>query len=372
MNSEPKPTGRVAFTPESSANNPTSPRQVHRNHSRTTSDVSNIATPSSSKSTATNTRKRFKENPHLTATGISSIQESFIPVPYDSSSYPNDGNESFGKHFSRIPLEADVDAGGLRIRDVLTSPEQVYYIQAFVQYVGVWMDSFEGSDHFIRTVPYQALDSNMLLNALTACGAKHASSTSPNERDKALFYYNTATTQLLRNLQNPDRNTAECATAAVVLNAYEIMSEKPSHRMSHIAGARALMRECGWDAKISGVGAACFWLNVGTEVLNCLVSKSRMTWDPEEWGVCLRDADSAERVWVQRMIYIAARVANFQAVMARADENIGGNDRVWMEEWQVLADLCDGWDRCCPGTMHPYSHVKPSKPGLDSPFPQIW
>ncbi|KAI1026663.1 hypothetical protein LB505_000664 [Fusarium chuoi] len=71
----------------------------------------------------------------------------------------------------------------------------------------------------------------MLLNALLACGVKHTSLAAPDNHEKALFYYNTATTQLLRSLQNPDRNTAECATTAIVLNVYEIMFASSCARM---------------------------------------------------------------------------------------------------------------------------------------------
>ena len=166
-------------------------------------------------------------------------------------------------------------------REYLNSPEELRFMQAYVTEVGVWMDSLDREEHFSRKVPYHALRCPMLLNALLACGVKHLTLTqqygpvngpgppgpvnghghghgSVHGDDKALFYYDTATTQLLRSLQNPERDTAECAATAVVLNVYEIMSEKPTQRMSHIAGARALIRECGWSARSTGLGAACF------------------------------------------------------------------------------------------------------------------
>ena len=176
-------------------------------------------------------------------------------------------------------------------REYLNSPEELRFMQAYVTEVGVWMDGLDREEHFSRKVPYHALRCPMLLNALLACGVKHltltqqyspAYGTGPGPGpgpgpvsghqghshsgghgngpgdDKALFYYDTATTQLLRSLQNPERDTVECAATAVVLNVYEIMSEKPTQRMSHIAGARALIRECGWSARSTGLGAACF------------------------------------------------------------------------------------------------------------------
>ncbi|KAI7764826.1 hypothetical protein LZL87_004031 [Fusarium oxysporum] len=221
-------------------------------------------------------------------------------------------------------------------RNILTSAEEIHYMQVFVEEVAVWMDSFNREKHFTRSIPYHALRSTMLLNALLACGVKHTSLASPENHDKALFYYNTATTQLLRSLQNPDRNTAECATTAIVLNVYEIMCEKPAQRMSHIAGSRALVRECGWDARSTGIGLACFWLNIGIEVLNCLATNWQTTWSPDEWGMSLGsrnnnrdDEDEDEQTWVHRALYIIAKVANFRATASRSDEISPHNEQMW-------------------------------------------
>ncbi|KAF7541727.1 hypothetical protein G7Z17_g11905 [Cylindrodendrum hubeiense] len=172
-------------------------------------------------------------------------------------------------------------------REFLNAPEEIAYMQVFVEDVWVWMDSFDQEKHFSRLIPFYALKSTMLLNAFLACGVKHLALSSPNKNDKALFYYNTATSQLLRSLQNPDRNMAECAITAVILNVYEVMSEKPAHRMRHIGGARALILECRWDASSTGIGAACFWQNVTMEVLICLSEKWQTTWDPDDWGLDL-------------------------------------------------------------------------------------
>jgi len=150
------------------------------------------------------------------------------------------------------------------VRRFLNTAEEVLYMQVFVEEVGIWMDSMDPHKHFSRLLPFHSMHQPMLLNAFLACGARHLTLVNPAyHEDKALFYYDTATTQLLRSLQNPDRDTVLCATTAVILNVYEIMSERAMQRMNHIAGARALIKECGWNARSTGVGAACFWLNVG-------------------------------------------------------------------------------------------------------------
>ncbi|KAH6662913.1 C6 zinc finger domain-containing protein [Plectosphaerella plurivora] len=280
-------------------------------------------------------------------------------------------------------------------RDHLNSEEEMYYMQVFVEEVGVWMDSLDRDKHFSHIMPYSSLKSPMLLNAFLACGLKHLTLTNPDWKDdKALYYYDTATTQLLRSLQNPDRNTAECATTAVVLNVYEVMSEKPgqSVRMHHIAGARALIRECGWDARADGVGAACFWLNIGMEVLSCLAFNWQTSWDPDQWGLDLdfasnnpdkRDADGTcaagfgrEEEWVHRIFYIVAKIANFRATAPKYQESSPHDEQIQrgsrLAQWQELKRLCDRWNNACPRTMHPLGYVQATQVKSRSAFPNVW
>ncbi|KAI0444312.1 hypothetical protein F4803DRAFT_561013 [Xylaria telfairii] len=267
-------------------------------------------------------------------------------------------------------------------REYLNSPEELHFMQVFVSEVGLWMDSLDKEKHFSRLIPYHALKCSMLLNALLACGVKHLTLTQQYSDEKALFYYDTATTQLLRSLQNPERNTAECAATAVVLNVYEIMSEKPTQRMSHIAGARALIRECGWNARSTGLGAACFWLNVGMELLSCLAFNWQTAWDPETWGVNMdfstgKDAGS-EEIWVHRIFYIVAKIANFRASIPKFQEPSPHDEQLRvqarMAEWNRLKGLCDEWDSACPRPMHPFGYVYPAQQRgpTKSLFPNVW
>ncbi|KAI1845867.1 hypothetical protein JX266_007954 [Neoarthrinium moseri] len=269
-------------------------------------------------------------------------------------------------------------------REYLNSPEELHFMQVFVSEVGIWMDSLDKEKHFSRLIPYHALKCPMLLNALLACGVKHLTLTQQYNDDKALFYYDTATTQLLRSLQNPERNTAECAATAVVLNVYEIMSEKPTQRMSHIAGARALIRECGWNAKSTGLGAACFWLNVGMELLSCLAFNWQTAWDPDQWGVDMdfstEKEHGREEIWVHRIFHIVAKIANFRASIPKFQEPSPHDEQIRLQarfsEWQRLKNMCDTWNNACPRPMHPFGYLYPAQQGTPggrkSLFPNVW
>jgi hypothetical protein len=266
-------------------------------------------------------------------------------------------------------------------RNYLNSPEEVLFMQVFVEEVGLWMDSMDSMKHFSRLLPFHSLGEPMLLNAFLACGARHLTLVNPiYQEDKALYYYDTATTQLLRALQNPDRDTVICATTAVILNVYEIMSERAMQRMNHIAGARALIKECGWNARSTGIGAACFWLNVGMELLSCLHFNWQVAWEPDQWGLNMdfqQETESGrEEIWVHRMLYIVGKISNFRASIPRFQEASPHDEQIRLQaryaEWSRLKDLCDSWNASIPRTMHPMAYLYPSQTSSKSAFPEIW
>lgn len=268
-------------------------------------------------------------------------------------------------------------------RYYLGSAEEIHYMQVFVEQVGVWMDSFDPMRHFSQITPYHALKSPMLLNACLACGVKHQAGTSQALTSKASAYYQTASTSLLRTLSNPDRNMAECATATVLLNVYESMSDIPATHMDHIAGARAQIRECGWTAASGGIGSACFWLNIEMEVMNCLAMNWPTTWSPDHWDVDFRICDEEdvasigkEEIWVQKIFYIMARIANFRATKPPFKElNLSEESKkqaARRAEWDELKMLCERWDHACPRTMHAIGYLGDGTASSKSCFPNVW
>lgn len=283
-------------------------------------------------------------------------------------------------------------------RPCINSPEELLFMQVFVEEVGLWMDSMDPYKHvshprgmsilpalikpqFSRLLPFDSLDKPMLLNAFLACGARHLVLVNPTyQEDKALHYYDTATRWLLKSLQDPNRDTVICATTAVILNVYEIMSERALQRMNHIAGARALIKECGWNANSVGIGAACFWLNVGMELLSCLHFNWQVAWDPDHWGVDMdfsRDTGPGrEEVWTYRMVYIVAKVANFRSTMPRVNESTHEAEQIRLHsrynEWKRLKDWCESWDESVPRTMHPMGYLYPYQTRVKSAFPEVW
>lgn len=266
-------------------------------------------------------------------------------------------------------------------KEYLDNPEETLFMQVFVEEVGLWMDSMDPLKHFSRLLPFHSLGEPMLLNAFLACGARHLTLVNPAyTEEKALHYYDTATRHLLKNLQNPNRDTVICATTAVILNVYEIMSERALQRMNHIAGARALIKECGWNARAQGIGSACFWLNVGLEVLSCLHFNWQVAWDPDDWLIDMdltrETYNGREESWTHKMLYIIAKVCNFRATIPRnpepdyRDEQIRTQHRY--EEYSRLKNMVDAWDAGVPRTMQAMAYVYPLGMSSKSAFPEVW
>ncbi|RYP04891.1 hypothetical protein DL764_004161 [Monosporascus ibericus] len=177
-------------------------------------------------------------------------------------------------------------------------------------------------------MPYHALKCPMLLNALLACGVKHLTLEEQPNDDKALFYYDTATTQLLRSLQNPDRHTAECAATAVVLSVYEIMN------LDHWGLDMGFLSSPSLGNNNSN-GAECDDDGVGADVGN-------------------------EEVWVHRIFYIAAKIANFRASIPKSQKPRAHDERICLQtryaEWQRLRNMCDSWNNAVPCPMHSFGY----------------
>lgn len=198
------------------------------------------------------------------------------------------------------------------------------------------------------------------------------------DEDIAFHLYEEASQNIINSLQNPVRSSEMCAAAAAALSVYEAMCPEMTHRMNHSAGARALIKECGWCARTPGLGGACFWFNISLELLKCLRFNWTTYWDPDTWGVNMNMDDASlkivgdDELWIYRIIYICAKISNFRAStvqqqMSRPENELDPNQLC--QEWDKYTNWCDRWQDAVPRSMMPLSYV--TSPG-NSPFPEIW
>ncbi|KAJ6144626.1 hypothetical protein N7470_008521 [Penicillium chermesinum] len=263
----------------------------------------------------------------------------------------------------------------------LMDPEQSLLLQAFVDAVGPWVDCTDPAKHFTELLPLHAIDQPMLLKALLACGARHLSIGDPSQEHKAAHYYEVASEDLLNSMQDPNRDSVLCTVVALALGIYEWMLPNTASTKNHLAGSRALIRECRWNAKTPSLGGACFWISVKIELLNCLQHNWLLSWDPDTWGIDM-NMDHAQphwkgdEVWLQRIIYICAKVLNFRATIQlwHPEDLIVSDSRrnEVLQEWNHYYALCEQWNNSCPRSMKPIFQIQPWQVESESHFPKIW
>ncbi|CAL5870579.1 uncharacterized protein PFLUO_LOCUS4818 [Penicillium psychrofluorescens] len=259
----------------------------------------------------------------------------------------------------------------------LADAEQVFLLQVFVEKVGIWMDCMDEMKHFTHILPYHAVDEPMLQNALFACGAKHLALVNASYgEEKGRHFYDSATQDILNAVHDPTRDSVLCATTALVLGIYETMSPRSTCPMNHIAGSRALIRECGWTAKTHGLGGACFWTSVCMELLICLRHNWAVSWNPDTWDVNM-DMDhmhNAEQVWLHRMLYICSKIANFRLSVRQLSGADGHaiHTSGLFQEWNLYNSWCDQWAKFVPRSMIPLGYLQPWQNNSKSAFPTVW
>lgn len=221
-----------------------------------------------------------------------------------------------------------------------------------------------------------------MLKAFLACAARHLSLVDSSYGDaKAIHYYNEATHDLLNMLRDANRDSVLCATAALTLGFSETMSTQLTSSRNHLAGSRALIRECGWTAKTPGLGGACFRISLSTELLNCMRHGWGLSWDPNTWGVSMdmshaQSTDGHHDMWYHRILYIFAKVlvlrASSHSSHGFGSEGVAPNTQLNEQEWALYNGWCEQWAKFIPRQLSPLSYLQPWQTSSKSVFPEVW
>ncbi|OQD84955.1 hypothetical protein PENANT_c011G09810 [Penicillium antarcticum] len=322
-----------------------------------------------------------------------SVAHSFDPLDFD---VPHPGNADFGtdvwQQSQLVPGDELLPHGTSNFarklaknegsHSFITDPERMLLFRAFVEHVAPRMDAVDEMEHFTHILPCYALDEPMLLKAFLACGARNLSLVdSSYGEETAMQLYDEATQDLLNCIHDSNRDSVLCAATALALGFFETMSPLSSHRRAHIAGSRALIRECGWTSKTPGLGGACFKISISAELLNCIRYNWSLSWDPNTWGIdmnmdhCHAPSESSEDAWSYRIFYICAKVVIFQASFRSQylSNNATGatqlNDQ--FQEWSLYNNWCENWEKSAPRSMAPLGYLQSWQTNSKSAFPEI-
>ncbi|KAL2810721.1 hypothetical protein BJX63DRAFT_444481 [Aspergillus granulosus] len=253
-------------------------------------------------------------------------------------------------------------------------PTEVSLMQVFVEKVAPCMDVLDELKHFSRILPLHALREPMLYAAFAACAGSAS--------DDGMRLYNTAVQTLSESLSDPLRDSALCATTAVILEVAKLLVLGPieTQRPPAESTARSLIRECQWSTQSLGLGKVCSWANIVMELLDCLVSHRALVWDPDTWGVDMNFAQvqpsvtGKEEVWAQRMIYLCAKVTDFWTASLHSGRQAGTSTDIHhrLQEWTVYNRWCDKWIALAPRSILPLGELQSWQANHHTVFPQIW
>ncbi|KAJ5327501.1 transcriptional regulator family: Fungal Specific TF [Penicillium brevicompactum] len=266
----------------------------------------------------------------------------------------------------------------------LTDPDSVSCLRAFVEEIGPRMDAMDEMNHFSQVLPALAVAEPLLLKALVASGAKYRSLNNPSwPVELATTFSQEATEALSGAIHDPSRDSVLCATIAMVLGFSASMSPHSMRWEDHLAGSRALIRECGWTAKTPGLGGACFRISISAEILSCVRHNWALSWNPDTWGVDI-DMENAQSnmsgghdLWHHRILYICAKVLMLRTCL-RQNQNMGeevtGENGLTdlFQEWVLYSRWCDQWEKSVPRALVPLGYLQPWQAKSKSVFPEVW
>ena len=224
----------------------------------------------------------------------------------------------------------------------------------------------------------------LLLKAFVASGAKYRSLHDPSwSVELALAFSQDATEALLSAVHDPSRDSVLCATVALVLGFTASMSPHSMRWEDHIAGSRALIRECGWTAKTPGLGGACFRISMSAELLSCVRYDWALSWNPDTWGVDI-DMENVQAsiggnhdLWHHRILYICAKVLMLRTSLHQSralydDMPPASQLNSLFQEWALYSRWCDQWEKSIPRSLIPLAYLQPWQTKSKSVFPEVW
>ena len=199
----------------------------------------------------------------------------------------------------------------------------------------------------------------MLLYAVLACGACHPSLAYDEHAHSLIQGFYDKATGTLRQLQNSHRDKYLCTVTTLVLSVFEMMTEKALQKTTQFARARALVKDCGWNARSSGTAAGCFWFSVSTDLLNCIIYDRITAQSPDEWDYRLESGDSDTNPkenartpddWVHSILYILAQITRYRNTVTQPDV-LADSDAV--TSWENLEHMCMWWRKSIPHALEP-------------------
>ncbi|KAL4904987.1 hypothetical protein BDW74DRAFT_153914 [Aspergillus multicolor] len=263
----------------------------------------------------------------------------------------------------------------------LGEPTVMSLMQVFVNQIGPWMDIVDEAKHFTRILPLYALEEPLLRAVIAACAGCYVSLHLSNEASERVRYYNTAALMLSDSLATLHRDPSMCAAAALIIEVTEMLVLGPIEsgvRIRSSNSARSLIRECQWSTRTQGLGGACSWVSILMELLDCVVFRQTIVWDPDSWGIDMNfgvepSIAGDEESWLQRIIYVCTKVSDLRSSYSKGiRKSTRHAEAQRSQQWSLYNEWCDRWFASIPRSLLPVGNVQPWQRNPQSVFPQVW
>ncbi|KAL4938404.1 hypothetical protein BDV06DRAFT_57099 [Aspergillus oleicola] len=263
----------------------------------------------------------------------------------------------------------------------INDPIELSFMQAFINRIGPWLDALDEQKHLTRVLPLYAFQVPLLRAVIAACSGRYVSLQLSLESSESLSYYITAAQMLSNSLATQQGDSSLCAAASLILEIAEKLILGPISSELRICSrysARSLIRECQWNTQTQGLGGACSWISIFMELLDCIAFQQPLVWDPGSWGVDMGFSvepplTGNEHLWIQRIIFICAKVSDFRSSKAHGTGKSTRNAEAQrLQEWGLYSDWCDKWFASIPRSMLPLGQIQPWQRHPQSAFPEIW
>jgi len=274
---------------------------------------------------------------------------STVPTRAPSPSIPEN-------HRSRHSRETSPKHSSGFMRLIVTSPRRLQYLQNYIQEIAPWLDMFDMTRTFQKSIVEKAKTSEALLCAILALSARQLERKQHmKESFESLELYQQSIRLMAAML--PSRNI-ELVAIAVILCCLEMMSASARDWRRHLEGCATLFEAFEVHGFSGGMSQAVFWCYARMDLCGALISDTLEStllplekWIPsgvngsQEVRAVFRRAKSAD-MWANYAVYLCAEACKLLSDRTRYVElgiRQGCDATEFSTRWSRIWDDLQSW-----------------------------
>lgn len=155
--------------------------------------------------------------------------------------------------------------------------------------IGEWIDLADSSRTFSHKIPQLAVHDCLLKCLAIATAAKQLYLVGEFEDGKVIAEqsYDTAISFLIQRIESEKPLSTKTFVALIISASYEMLNANGAEWQNHLGGGLSFAKAQGVNGSCGGINEVCFWVTARQEVVRCILSKSRLRYDPDLWNARL-------------------------------------------------------------------------------------